>query len=166
MGASRSRRSRVVVLAACVVALGVMKLSPAAGSSAPSGSLAHAACHHLFEKESNSPCLVGNELAQCGYAFGACENSSHLKCKESREEGKVVKVVEDKEEELETTRVENPHKTITCKGTATILEVYAWENRTYTHRFQVVAHGTHSLVTKLYPLHRFRADGLTVMAQS
>jgi hypothetical protein len=156
----------VVVLVACLVALGIMGLSPAASSSGASGPIAHSACHHLFEKQLNSPCLVGNELAQCGYAFGACENSSHLKCKESREEGKVVKVVEDKEEDLETTRVENPHKTITCKGSATILAVYAWENRTYTHHFQAVAHGTHSLVTTLYPLHRFRADGLTVMGQS
>jgi hypothetical protein len=156
----------VVVLVACVVALSVVGLSPAASSSAVSGATAHLACYHLFEKELSSPCRVGNELVTCGYVFGACESSSHLKCKLSGEEGKVVKFMQEPKEDIEGQRIENPHKTVTCKGSATILSVYYWENGMRGHHFeQVRPHGTHTLTVTLYArAHGFRDDGLSVMA--
>jgi hypothetical protein len=158
----------VVVLVVCLVASGVMGLSPTANSSAASGPTAQMACYHLFEKELSSPCRVGNELITCGYVFGACESSSHLKCKLSAEEGKVVKFMQEPKEDIEGQRIENPHKTVTCKGSATILAVYYWENGMRGHHFeQVRQHGTHSLTVTLYARsHGFRDDGLSVMAQS
>jgi hypothetical protein len=167
MGAGQRRRSSVVVLVACLVALGVMGLSPAASSSAASGPIARTACHRLGEKEPRSPCVIGNILFSCGYALQACEYSRYFKCHVSGFEGKVVKVVEDKEEELETTEIVNPHKTMRCKGSATILKVYIWKGPEAPYTYKLVKTPAHSFVLTLYSSsHGPLEDGLVVMAQS
>jgi hypothetical protein len=111
--------------------------------------------------------MAGNIIAECGYRFGACENdkgSRFFKCKISAELGKTVKVVENAKEGLEGTRVENPHKTITCKGSATILKAYVIKREQTPYVYRLVrAHSRHLLVVTLY-FHRDDRQFL-VMAQ-
>jgi len=129
--------------------------------------VAQSACRHFIARHPNSPCVAGNIVIECGYGFGACEYSKYLKCKLSAEKGKIVKFMVNPGEGIEGTRVENPYKIVTCKGSATILAAYLYEQRTRSTVYQLVSpHGAHSLtVTLHYRRHGFRDDGLLIMAQ-
>lgn len=141
---------------------------PRAAASVP---MTHTTCHAYLDNGSSghlssdpsSPCIVGNVIVQCGYDY-PCENSKYLKCKLSAELGKVVHF--PLPEGLEGTRIEHPHKDVTCKGSATILKAYVLKGEHEPYVYQLVRHGRHSLTITLY----IRPHGLTdklleVMAQ-
>jgi hypothetical protein len=154
-------------IVALLAVLAFAALSPAGvmATSSRSGPLAHTACRHFGEKEPRSPCRVGNILFSCGYALGACEYSKYLKCKVSRLEGTVVKFVQEPKEGIEGQRIENQHKTVTCKGTATILKVYLVKGPEAPYTYKLVTTPAHSFTVTLYPNTHDRPDELVVMAQ-
>jgi hypothetical protein len=154
-----------------------------AAHSGPAAARASSTCHsHLsngagghVSREPSSPCILGNVLIECSERAGRCEGACgeklvscnwrrYMDCRVSAELGKVVKVVEDREEGLEGTRIENPHKTVTCKGPATILAAYVTNGkRASLGGYKPAGHGAHSLSITLYLRKDF--PGLEVMAQ-
>ena len=166
MGASLNGIQRRAALAVCLggmLAIGVSQA--AARPSAAPRPTAHTACRHFESTQPGSPCRIGNVLVDCGYRLGACEYSKYLRCKISAyEEGTVVKYPVDPGEGIEGTRLENPHKKVICKGSATILKSFYWE---FPDGYQVATvHSAHSLsVTLYYRHHGFRDDGLVIFAQ-
>lgn len=148
--------------------------SPAAGTSSTCHShLSNGAGGHLGAP--SAPCIIGNVLAECVEKAGRCEGAcgdklvscnwrKYMNCTISKELGKVVKVVEDPKEGLEGTRIENSHRTVTCKGPATILAAYiSGEHGPDGGYTPVTRHGAHTLSVTLYLRKGF--PGLVVMAQ-
>ena len=157
-----SVRSAVLVAVMATLMIGSSFLASTMAASTKMVPVARSACHHIHPSESSSPCIIGNIIVECGYAFGSCESSRYLKCKLSADLGKVVKF--KLTEGLEGTRVENPHKTVTCKGSAMILKLYIWKHVRTPYVWQLVrAHGAHSLAVTLYP--KRNDQGLLVLAQ-
>lgn len=164
---------------AAVASLATAALMLPAGSAGQSSPAARASstCHsHLSNGADghlgapSAPCIIGNVDIECSERAGRCEGACgdklvscnwkrYMDCRVSAELGKVVKVVEDEKEGLEGTRIENPHKTVTCKGPATILAAYTTNGRGY----KSTAHGAHLLSVTLYLRKDF--PGLEVMAQ-
>lgn len=169
---------------AAVASLATAVLMLPAGSAGQSGPVAQttSTCHsHLNNGagghlgDPSAPCIIGNVDIECTERAGRCEGAcgdklvscnwkKYMNCTVSKELGKVVKVVEDREEGLEGTRIENPHKTVTCRGPATILAAYVTNGkRTSLGGFKPIKHGEHSVTVTLYLRKDF--PGLDVMAQ-
>jgi hypothetical protein len=154
----------VVVAVVAALSIAASFAVSATATSSRSEPVARSACRHIGFL-SSSPCIVGNVFVECGLRFGACEYQKYLRCKMSAEQGKVVTIKQS--EGIEETKLANPYRIVTCKGSATILKVYITKGEHEPYVEQLVrVHGAHSLtITLHWRRHSLSDSGLTVMAQ-
>jgi hypothetical protein len=129
MATGRTRRSRWLVgAAACLMAVLVLAQAATltqaqAARSAASPPVAHTACRH-YDAIATYPCWVGDVVVVCNYI--GCESSKYLHCKLSEDLGERVAVDGNPEKGFIT---RHPHKRVTCKGSAAVLKVYSFTNK-------------------------------------